>query len=203
VVYLSSLGDILWCDVDNTSQNQSLCYGAGLAAADKINELEQSESFVRIVEDKPIKNYLALLLDTIMKREQASSSLELLFWDAAEEKEQPLPFVRILEGELIKNYLELVFRYTIKIRISKKVQTIIDELISENERFRDVNTEGIVENLSKILEEFLHEQIDIPEEEIYDRIRKILALRSISGMLNDLTSDERKKFDERVKGLHL
>jgi len=43
------------------------------------------------------------------------------------------------------------------------------------------------------------EQISIPEEELTRRIRKIMALEVMSGLLDDLTPEQLEAFETSVK----
>lgn len=80
-------------------------------------------------------------------------------------------------------------------KILNKISEIFDELIYENEFFKEIDKEKFLDALSETLDKIPLEKIKISK----DNIRRILALEAASGILNELTSEQREGFSEAVK----
>jgi len=81
----------------------------------------------------------------------------------------------------------------------EKVSRICDKLILEESSFRGVDKTKLLRTISEILNEIPSEQFNIREEELFERIKGVLALEAVSGILNELTPEQIKDFDEAVK----
>jgi hypothetical protein len=91
------------------------------------------------------------------------------------------------------------FRKVEQIKVLEKVSRICDKLISEEISFRGVNKTKLLRTISEILNEIPSEKLDICEENLFERIRGVLALEAVSGILNELTPEQIKDFDEAVE----
>jgi hypothetical protein len=83
----------------------------------------------------------------------------------------------------------------------QKLTEIVEKLIDSNVLYqenlnRPEMIEVIKENFTPINVPDLN---DISEAELTKRIKRILSLNLVSGMLNDFTPEEMKMFDEAVK----
>jgi len=76
-----------------------------------------------------------------------------------------------------------------------RISIIINKLQSEEEIFKDIDKNKIL----KIINESSLNLDNISENELVKRIRGILAIEAMSGLLKDLSEDELKEFDENVK----
>ncbi|PIU64629.1 MAG: hypothetical protein COS84_08080 [Armatimonadetes bacterium CG07_land_8_20_14_0_80_40_9] len=94
---------------------------------------------------------------------------------------------------------EEFFRKVEQIKVLEKVSRICDKLILEEKFLRKIDKKKLLKTISEILNEIPPEQLKIPEDELFKRIRGVLVLESISGTLNELTSGQIKDFDEAVK----
>ena len=65
--------------------------------------------------------------------------------------------------------------------------------------FREIDKAKLLRAISELLNDIPYEQLKIPEDELFERIRGILVLEAVSGILNELTPEQMKGFDEAVK----
>jgi len=94
---------------------------------------------------------------------------------------------------------EEFFRKVEQIKVLEKMSRICDKIILEESSFRGVDKTKLLRTISEILNEIPSEQLNIREEELFERIRGVLALEVVSGILNELTPEHIKDFDEAVK----
>jgi len=76
-----------------------------------------------------------------------------------------------------------------------KISRIIDQLQSEEEVLKDIDKDKIL----KIINESSLNLDNISENELVKRIKGILAIEAMSGLLKNLSESELKEFDENVK----
>jgi len=86
-----------------------------------------------------------------------------------------------------------------QMKVLENVSRICDKLTLEESSFRSIDKTKLLRTISEILSEIPSEQFNIPEEELYKRIRGVLVLEAVSGTLNELTPEQIKDFDEAVK----
>lgn len=85
--------------------------------------------------------------------------------------------------------------------VETRITEIIDRLQQEYPDFQELDrTQQIREHTDGLLEQWTPQQVlEIPEEELVSIIRDIMAFESIAGLLNDLTPEQIRLFDEAVK----
>jgi hypothetical protein len=85
--------------------------------------------------------------------------------------------------------------------IISRISKVIDKVISEDEAFKEIDGTKILKELSGMIGEInLHQASD---DELYSRIKKILALQLVFGILGNLTDKQIETFDEAVKRRNL
>lgn len=94
---------------------------------------------------------------------------------------------------------EEFFRKTEQTKVLEKVSRICDKLTLEEKFLREVDKTKLLRTISEILNEIPPEQLNIIENELFERIRGVLVLEAVSGTLNELTPEQIKDFDEAVK----
>lgn len=116
-----------------------------------------------------------------------------------------LPLLQIDYSSSIYQFLEfksetaLTEEFFRKVELLEKISIIFDKLTLEENFFREVDKTKLLRTISEISNEIPSEQLNIPEEELFERIRGVLALEVVSGTLNELTPEQIKDFDEAVK----
>ncbi|BAU11019.1 hypothetical protein LEP3755_15120 [Leptolyngbya sp. NIES-3755] len=85
--------------------------------------------------------------------------------------------------------------------VEERITRIVDELREQYPDFQELDrTEQIREHTDGMLEIWQPQQVlDIPEDELVSIIRDIMVMESLAGLLNDLTPEQMKMFDEAVK----
>ncbi|TVP65704.1 MAG: hypothetical protein EA343_02650 [Nodularia sp. (in: Bacteria)] len=84
----------------------------------------------------------------------------------------------------------------------KRISAIVEDLIANNDLYQErLDQEQMI---NKIYNLFIQtnsgDDIDtITKDDLANRINKILVVESVSGLLNDLTPEEMRIFDEAVK----
>lgn len=79
------------------------------------------------------------------------------------------------------------------------ISKIVDRLITKEKLFEKIDKTKVINTISEMLNEIPTKQMNFPEDELYEIIGGILALELVSGMLNELTPEQLKEFDEIVK----
>jgi len=80
----------------------------------------------------------------------------------------------------------------------KDISKMLDEMLVKEE-LKNINKEKLLNSISKILHSFTLEQLEIPTEELFRRIERVVVLEAAYGVLNELNPEEIKEFDEAVK----
>jgi hypothetical protein len=81
--------------------------------------------------------------------------------------------------------------------IISRISKVIDKVISEDEAFKEIDRTKILKELSGMIGEInLHQ---VSDDELYSRIKKILALELVFRVLGNLTDKQIETFDEAVK----
>jgi hypothetical protein len=85
--------------------------------------------------------------------------------------------------------------------VETRITKIVDQLQREYPHFQDLDrTQQIREHTDGLLQQWQPQEVlDFPEEELVSIIRDIMAFESIAGLLNDLTPEQMRQFDEAVK----
>jgi hypothetical protein len=92
---------------------------------------------------------------------------------------------------------------TIEKDVTARISRIVEELMEKESWFREkLDLEEMVNYVSGLIEEHLSpdELQEIDDEDLSSRIRKVLTLESVSGMLDDFTPEQMEIFDAAVEG---
>ena len=81
----------------------------------------------------------------------------------------------------------------------RRVSKIIDELIEADGVLKDIDKAVLVESLSPLIEKYREGLVSLSDDELTQRIEKILLVEVMSGMLSDLTPEQIEAFDDAVK----
>ncbi|HOC52662.1 MAG TPA: hypothetical protein PKJ39_02915 [Caldisericia bacterium] len=84
-------------------------------------------------------------------------------------------------------------------KLLNKISKIIDRLQSEQEIFKDIDKNKVLNKVSKIINESSLNLSDVSDEELAKRIKGILALEAMSGLLKELNREQIEIFNEAVK----
>ncbi len=80
-----------------------------------------------------------------------------------------------------------------------KISKIIDKIIKEEDVFKEIDKYNLLKNISKIIYDISIEWDKISDKELSERIKRILALEAMSGILKELQPEQIKIFNESVK----
>lgn len=80
-----------------------------------------------------------------------------------------------------------------------KILKIIDKLQSEEEIFKDIDKNKVLNKVSKIINESSLNLSDVSDEELAKRIKGILAIEAMSGILKDLSKEQIEIFNDDIK----
>ncbi|NEP59095.1 MAG: hypothetical protein F6K31_19070 [Symploca sp. SIO2G7] len=87
--------------------------------------------------------------------------------------------------------------------VTARISRIVENLMEKETWYREKLDRGeMVNYVSGLIEEYLSpkELQEIDDEDLSDRIRKVLTLEAVSGTLNDLTPEQMEIFDAAVEG---
>ncbi|WP_414754206.1 hypothetical protein [Anabaena sp. CCY 9910] len=84
---------------------------------------------------------------------------------------------------------------------SQKLTEIVETLIDNNHIYKEnLNQQEMIEMINRTFDPAAVPDLEsISEEELTKRIKRILSLHLVSGMLNDFTPEQMQLFDESVK----
>ncbi|GAA6615465.1 hypothetical protein [Scytonema sp. NUACC26] len=82
-----------------------------------------------------------------------------------------------------------------------RISAIIEKLLEGDRFYREkLDKEAMIQHLAKFVDKFSPEYVkSIPDDELTNRINKILVIEAVAGTLNDLTPEKIKIYDEAVK----
>jgi len=80
-----------------------------------------------------------------------------------------------------------------------KISEMIDKITHEEEIFKGIDKHKLLKTISKMLSDISVEWDKISKEELFERIKRILALEAMSGILKDLNPEQIEIFDKAVK----
>lgn len=80
-----------------------------------------------------------------------------------------------------------------------KISKLIEKIIYKDELFKGIDKHKLLKTISKMLSGISVELDEISDEELFERIKRILLLEAMSGILKDLDSQQIALFDEAVK----
>jgi hypothetical protein len=83
----------------------------------------------------------------------------------------------------------------------QKLTEIVRTLIDNNPLYQEnLDKQAMIENINRTFDPAAVPDVNsISEEELTKRIKSILSLHLVSGMLNDFTPEQMQIFDESVK----
>ncbi len=83
----------------------------------------------------------------------------------------------------------------------QKLTAIVNNLIDNNPLYlENLNRQEMIDNINRNFDPASVPDVNsISEESLTKRIKSILSLHLVSGMLNDLTPEQMQIFDESVK----
>ncbi|QYX30257.1 hypothetical protein [Sphaerospermopsis torques-reginae] len=83
----------------------------------------------------------------------------------------------------------------------QKLTAIVNKLIDNNPLYlENLNRQEMIDNINRNFDPASVPDVNsISEESLTKRIKSILSLHLVSGMLNDLTPEQMQIFDESVK----
>lgn len=84
-------------------------------------------------------------------------------------------------------------------KLLNKISKIIDRLKSEQEIFKDIDKNKVLNKILKIINESSLNLSDISDEELVKRIKRILAIEAMSGILKDLSKEQIEIFNDDIK----
>jgi len=85
--------------------------------------------------------------------------------------------------------------YPVPLRISK----IVDKLLEEDEDLSSLDRVQVMETLSDLMENPPSDLASITDDELTQRIGRVLLIEAMSGILNDLSPAQIRAFDAAVK----
>jgi hypothetical protein len=83
----------------------------------------------------------------------------------------------------------------------QKLPEIVRTLIDNNPLYQEnLDKQAMIANINRTFDPVAVPDVNsISQEELTKRIKRILSLHLVSGMLNDLTPEQMRIFDESVK----
>ena len=87
--------------------------------------------------------------------------------------------------------------------VSARISRIVENLMEKESWFREkLDQEEMVNYVSGLIEKYLspEEFQYIDDEDLSERVDKVLAYRAASGMLDDFTPEQMEIFDAAVEG---
>jgi len=80
------------------------------------------------------------------------------------------------------------------------INKIVNKLINDDNIFNDINKFELLDSIENLLDNSLINELSfLSQNKLTKRIKKIMMWESLSGMLNDLTEEQQKTFDEATK----
>ncbi len=81
----------------------------------------------------------------------------------------------------------------------KKISEMINKMVNEEDLFKEVDKNEVIRYISNAVNRGLINLNEIPDEELLKRIERLLVLEAMSHLLDGLTSEQIKQFNEAVK----
>jgi hypothetical protein len=95
---------------------------------------------------------------------------------------------------------EEAFRKEKKIaELSQEISKMLDEIIREKNLQGEIDKEELLNSIMTIFRTFTLRQLEISNDELYKRIKDIVLWESLFGILNELSPEDVKDFEEMVK----
>jgi hypothetical protein len=90
--------------------------------------------------------------------------------------------------------IELEQRSQAKHNILTKIQEIADGIISEDDRFQDIDKKLVLKDISEVLDGFTLDEMEIPKIKLADLVKSILLGYAASKIFDDLTPTQKQAF---------
>lgn len=87
----------------------------------------------------------------------------------------------------------------LKDMVMLRISEIVDTLIGNNAIYRKIDKPNLMKSLSALVEKAPEKLISVPNDELTERIETVMVIEATAGMLQDLTPEEMKVFEESVK----
>ena len=90
----------------------------------------------------------------------------------------------------------------VKDTVISRISAVIDKLLASDSLFQErLDKSELLQIFSNILDKVSpQELIGLDEEELTDRVDKVMVIEAVSGTLNGLTSEQMEIFDAAVEG---
>jgi hypothetical protein len=85
--------------------------------------------------------------------------------------------------------------------VERRITHMIDQLRHDQPVFQDLDrTRQIRDQTDGLVQQWTPQQIlDFPEEKLMRMIQNVMAIDGMAGLLNDLTPEQTRRFDEAVR----
>ena len=83
--------------------------------------------------------------------------------------------------------------------LSQEVSKMLEEIIREKNLQGEIDKEELLNSIMAVFRTFTLRQLKISNDELYKRIKDIVLWESLFGILNELSPEEVKDFEEMVK----
>lgn len=86
--------------------------------------------------------------------------------------------------------------------MTEKITLIVDKLMPTKSLFQErLNQREIIEYLAKSFGKHYtnSEFMSIPDDELYEIIHDVMIIKATAGILNDLTEEQLRMFDDSIK----
>ncbi len=144
-------------------------------------------------ENEVTMDYLLSNLSTNKLSRKFYHNLQLVFQIDSISSTNQIPKTR---DDLIKT--KEPYRRDIR-SVLKSASKLIDKLIGEEDIFQRINRDKFSESLFRIMKKIPSEQLLVSEDELAKRIKKIMFLEVMSGILDELTPKQRDDFETETK----
>ena len=81
----------------------------------------------------------------------------------------------------------------------ERISEMIDKIMYEEKLFQEINKNEVLKSVLEMLTDPSIELNEISDEELYERLKRILAIEALSEILKGLSPEQIKLFDETVK----
>lgn len=166
----------------------------------------------RNIEITPSFPSTEILVSSCLKQDEISELMERL-------SEKKIPIIRLrgfVFSEVMKidhlssryqhpefktetAFTEEVYKKAKQIQRLIRISGIIDKIMCEEEILREMDKHELLKTILEILNKFHIELDNISDEDLLERIKRVLILEAMSGILKELKPEDINVFDESVK----
>jgi hypothetical protein len=96
-----------------------------------------------------------------------------------------------------------MYDYNEKNRLRSRIAGMVGQLMTEKSIYQEeLDKEETVAYLAEVMSGLTWDEFDkMPDDSLRQRLRKLMSLHMAAGMLNDLSRDQIRIFDEAVTGI--